>query len=103
MTDIPTSVIIDQAQAIDLHQRLHAAGILPLWVVCFDPADFPNLAVARPQYGSRDPTQGFLGVIALRECLVAPTVEAVRALLPPFLTRMDRDPHDQPQIREIWL
>jgi hypothetical protein len=37
------------------------------------------------------------------DVLTAGTLEAVRALLPPGLIRLERTQHDQPHIAEVWV
>lgn len=70
---------------------------LQLWVVYDRPRDFPNCFVARlflvgPEVNG--PTN---------RCLLARSLEGVRRMLPPGLTRLDRHPTDEPQIVETWL
>lgn len=66
---------------------------LPIWVVYNSPRDMPGWFVAR-QFEFDTPTNLFVR---------ARTLDAVRELLPPGLTRLPRDPRDEQHILEIWL
>lgn len=104
MSLTPDSDPIDRPQAIDLHWRAIEEGLLPIWTVYWSPIDMPDKAVARPMFIGRpdgDATKSTM--LVSRACLVADTVEAVRALLPPNLFRMPRATDDEPQIVESWL
>lgn len=61
------------------------------------PRDFPHNFVCR-QYqvlpGQAEPTGEFW---------VAPSLEMVRALIPVGMTRIERDPKDDPVIVESWI
>lgn len=70
---------------------------LPIWTVCGATRDFPGEFTARLHLvvGPRSfPTA---------KVLRAPTLEAIRGLLPKGLTRIPRDPKDDPVIVESWI
>ena len=70
---------------------------MDLYVVYFNPSDFPNQHVARRQTAGR-------GTVAIAaDPLVVGTYEQVLAALPDGLTRLERDPNDDPCILEIWV
>jgi hypothetical protein len=75
------------------HRFHKEARTLYLWVVYRHPADFPNDYVARAWDGEDATGIGY----------AAPTLEAVRELLPPGLHRLDRNPLDDAVIVETWL
>jgi len=66
---------------------------LTLYVVYAAPADFPLHYIVRKFEGDR-PTP---------EHWIAGSLHAVRDRLPPGLSRLCRDPHDDPNIVEVWL
>jgi hypothetical protein len=66
---------------------------LPVWVIYDHPRDFPGAFVARL----------FIVDKATAKTLKAPTLEGLRALLPAGLTRLERNPQDDPVIVETWL
>lgn len=66
-----------------------------VYVIYEHPRDFPNSCVCRVWRDGK-PDQGL-------PWLIGPTVEDLRLLLPPSLTRFDRDPDDDPAIAEIWI
>lgn len=104
MSLTPDSDPIDQPQAIELHWKAIQEGLLPIWTVYWSPTDMPDKAVARPMFiGRTEPGAPESTMLVSRACLVADTVEAVRALLPPDLFRMPRTTEDEPQIVESWL
>lgn len=71
---------------------------MDLYVVYHDPSDF------RDQYVVRRQTAGPGVVTAAPEPLaVGPDLDQVRAALPAGLTRLERDPDDDPCILEIWV
>lgn len=72
-------------------------GALPMWVVTSSPTDAPGLYVARLNVAGAhgaDPT-----IFAAS----APSLEQLRAVLPPGLFRFGRDATDDPVIVETWL
>lgn len=73
------------------------ADYLKVWTVYERPTDYPNGFVARLHlagaHASGPTTAAFFG----------PTLDSVRAQLPPGLVRLDRHACDKPQIVEVWL
>lgn len=70
---------------------------LTMWVITANPSDFPGQFVARQWmiHSNRStPTS---------EHHVADTLDAVRAMLPPFLTMLPADPRDDRVIVETWI
>lgn len=71
--------------------------VLSIWTVYDHPRDQPDAFVAR-----RWDIQ--CGVTyATSDMFVAPTLNEIRALLPPGLVRMTRDVTDDPVIVESWV
>lgn len=66
---------------------------LPIWTVYDSPRDLPGQFVARL----------FILDRATAKVIKAPTLEALRKLLPPGLTCLPRNPQDDPVIVETWL
>lgn len=68
-----------------------------LWTVYDSPADHPGEFVARlfVVFGGESK--------ATRMFVKAPSLDEVRAKLPPGLFRMNRAPTDEPHIVETWL
>ena len=66
---------------------------LTIWTVYRYPADYPEQFVARAWVNGE----------ATDEVLVAPSIEALRALLPPGLTRLPRSDCDPWVVVESWL
>ena len=87
---------ISHAQAIELQLEIQQAGSLPMWTITHGTADYGELWVARPQAIHKQ-------LVPFPFVLLGKTLEAVRASLPPGLTRMIRQPGDDPVIVEVWL
>lgn len=70
---------------------------LPIWTVCKGPKDFPNGFTVRLHLvvGPR--------TFPTAKVLRAPSLDAIRDLLPRGLTRISRHPDDDPVIIESWL
>jgi hypothetical protein len=78
-----------------LHLRLLAR--LPMWVVYRPIArEYPGQWVARMHVT-------LPAVRPTRFVMTHDTLEELRALLPPELARLPRDPDDAPEIEELWL
>lgn len=75
------------------HNDLMRSKVLPMWTVYDNPSDYPGKFVARMSFYDR----------ATSNVLVADTLEELRGLLPPRLTRLERDPNDDPVIVEVWV
>lgn len=66
---------------------------LSIWTVYAHPTDYPNSYVAR-RFVLLSPTE---------DVLVAPTLNELRAMLPPGLYRMPRNEFDDINIVEVWI
>jgi hypothetical protein len=67
--------------------------MLDIWIIYDNPSDYPGQFVAR-RFQMNRPTA---------DVLTAGSLEAVRALLPAGLVRLERTQHDQPHIVEVWV
>lgn len=67
--------------------------MIKIWVIYDHPADFPEEYVAR-KFILDKPT---------KDMIVMPSLDEVRKMLPPHLTRLDRHPSDDPKIIETWI
>ena len=67
--------------------------MLEIWVIYDHPIDFPNEFVAR-KFILDKPT---------KDMIVMPSLDEVRKMLPPDLTRLDRCLEDDPRMIEVWL
>lgn len=95
MSDLPPSTEITRHQAILLHNEAMGRADLLLWTIFRSPLDHPGKFVARP-YSVR-------GAGPLAVHLLAEDLAGIRALVPPGLVQLDRDPGDDPVIVETWL
>lgn len=66
---------------------------LEIWVVYYDPLDFPGLYVARK----------WLRDVPTKERYIGDTLEQVRQCIPEGKILLARDPNDDPKIIEIWI
>lgn len=66
---------------------------LEIWVVYYDPLDFPGLYVARK----------WLTDVPTKERYIGDTLEQVRQCIPEGKILLMRDPSDDPKIVEIWI
>lgn len=80
----------------EAHTLSWKRGHLPVWVVYDHPNDYPEGFVARMHVviPSEGPTM---------MKVEADTLKGVREQLPPGLTRIPRDPNDDPKIVECWI
>jgi hypothetical protein len=76
---------------------INDAGNLVIWTIYRHPRDFPDKWVLRGQEIACG------GVRVHNTCFVANTLEEVRAHVPFGDLRLERDPHDDPAIYEVWL
>jgi hypothetical protein len=78
-----------------LHHRLRER--LPMWVV-YHPftREYPGSWVARMHVTLPEPK-------ATRFVVIHDSLEELRTILPPGLTRMARHANDLPEIAEVWL
>lgn len=75
------------------------SAVLSMWTVYERPSDYPELYVARRWdivRHAREP-------VWTDDVRTAPTLEGLRALLPPGLHCMPRQHGDEPQVVEVWL
>lgn len=68
-----------------------------MWVLYDHPRDMPNSFVARRHVVRPGRTT------ATEDCIIGPTLEAVREQLPPGLACFPRSPQDELHIVEVWL
>jgi hypothetical protein len=74
-----------------------AEAILEMFVVYERPKDYPDKFVLRRWAIGRGAAQGTEWFV------LGETIEEVRAHVPLHCVRIGRDPHDEPQIVEVWL
>lgn len=67
--------------------------MIEIWVIYDHPIDFPEEYVAR-KFILDKPT---------KDMIVMPSLDEVRKMLPPGLTRLDRNPEDNLKIIETWI
>lgn len=91
------SIQIDERYAAQVHGAALSLGQLLIWTVYDHPLDFPDWFVARPHI-IRPKTSGPLPMH-----LMARDLNVLRAMLPDGLTRLKRDPNDDPFILEVWV
>lgn len=82
-------------KACDLQSEAHAVGDLLVWTICEHPSDFPGLFTARPHSVRANAPYDFVMTHA--------TLDGIRDMLPPGLTRLRRDISDDPVILECWI
>lgn len=73
-------------------------AIMRVLVIYHNPVDHPGRYVTRAQWiypGRVEPDPEPLAVVD--------TLEEARAVIPPDMDRVARDPHDEPQVVECWL
>jgi hypothetical protein len=82
----------------DTHARLQwqLRDRLPMWVVYDHPRDYPYHYVARMHLTLPGPKP-------TDHIILAKDLDALRDDLPPGLTRLARQPDDDPKIIEVWL
>jgi hypothetical protein len=79
--------------------QLPPDNVLPMWVVCRSPADYPGKFTARCQYVCA----GGVTLVA-REVMVCDRLITIRRkMIGAGLTRLPRQPDDEPQILEVWV
>jgi len=69
---------------------------LDMWTIYHKPDDYPDEFVARRW-------EILIDITATNDMFVADTLEELRALLPPGLVCLHRQPLDDPRIVEVWL
>jgi hypothetical protein len=93
------TVLISPREAAILQRDWVNLGRLPIWVVTWSPKEMPGSACARPQFADLDNDR----LRVSSACLVADSVEAIRALLPKGLHQTPRFADDAPAVVEVWL
>jgi len=86
-------------QAITLQHETAAAGLLLLWTITTNTADYGAAFVARPHII----VPKGRGPFPLDFVLVCDTLNGLRAALPPGLINLGREPGDLPVVVETWL
>jgi hypothetical protein len=81
--------------AIAWQTAAHEVGELLIWTVCHNTKDYPDLFTARPHLARSGRPGDFVMTDA--------TLEGIRALLPPGLVNLHREPQDDPVIVESWV
>lgn len=76
-----------------MNLNLHSQS---MWTVYDRPSNFPTLWVARRWEVRKQP-------MPTSEVLLADSLEALRIKLPAGLTRLERQPADEPAVVEVWL
>ena len=95
MSEFPPSDELTSGQANSVHTNAIQGGDLLMWTIYRSPKDYPGKFIARPHSIRRQ--------IAYRCHLAADDIYQLRNLLPRGLTRINRDPNDEPQIMETWM
>ena len=93
----PLGVAIPPITACALQEHYQSRGVLLIWTVTTGTSDLGTRFAARPHRIGKGESR------PLPLYLVADTLHALHAMLPPGLTRMPADPADDPVIVEIWL
>ena len=70
---------------------------LPMWVIYYDPLDYPGKWVVRRWLVEPGKVTGE------PEPFVCDSLSEARAAVPPGAYRLNRAESDEPQIKEIWL
>lgn len=86
---------VDRHYLWKIHEKL--GDRIPMWVV-YNPntREYPGFWVARMHLVRPEPRP-------TRFVMTHNSLEEIRGVLPPGLTRLARDPLDVPEIEEIWL
>jgi hypothetical protein len=92
-----SSIEIDEHYAAQVQGAADWLGQLLIWTIYDHPLDFPEWFVARPHI-IRPKTAA-----PLQLHLMAKDLNLLRAMLPDGLTRLGRQPNDDPAILEVWV
>lgn len=80
-----------------------ADGFLPFWVVFYNSTRYPHVFHARAWTVPAHGNGGMINPTAYAAILVAPTIEAIRALLPDGVIWMERVRDDPWDLVERWM
>jgi len=75
--------------------------LLTMWVIYEHPRDFPDSYVARRWSVGRKGKESFYR--PEMQSIAAKKLTTLYRKLPAGLIRLERDPHDDPVILEVWL
>lgn len=92
-----TSIEINPRYAQMVQISASSLGQLLIWTIYDHPADYPDFYVARPTI-IRPKTSGHLPMH-----LLAKDLDTLRTMLPDGLTRLPRQPTDDPSVVEVWV
>ena len=95
MSEFPPSDELTSGQANSVHTNAIQGGDLLMWAIYDSPSDHPGKFIARPYSLRRQ--------APLRCHLAAPSLDAIRELLPPALYPLTRQADDDPVIVETWI
>lgn len=79
-------------------QGSSAMDVVPLWIITFNPSDFPGKYVVRRHEVRAGKSYG-----PTLEFNVADTLDEVRGFVPGWAIRFDRQLEDDPVIVESWI
>lgn len=98
-------IVLDIESAARWHQDQIADGMLPFWVVSYNTPEFPSRYIARAWSAAAHGSGATVEAQHFNAVLVAPSLDAVRALLPNprGLTRHPRERDDPFFIVERWM
>jgi hypothetical protein len=95
MWDQPHGAVQVSLRAMEVQEKSRESGDLLVWTVTYNHSDAPGLYVVRPHSTINRRPEAF--------SLRSPDLMRLRAMLPPDLYRMARNPSDDPVIVEVWV
>jgi hypothetical protein len=101
--DYDQDMLLDMESAAAWHRQVAAESMIPYWVVSYMQPGYPGMFVARPWTTLAHGSGVNVQPTAYHAVLIAPTLVAIRALLPSGLLCVDRAPHDPWDIVERWM
>lgn len=90
--------IFTREQAVELQQQAQQDGRLAIWTISWNPKDYPGKAAARPHLLGEGGTHSIIMGV-----LLADSPDELREMLPEDLSKMPRNPMDDPVIVEVWM
>jgi hypothetical protein len=103
MADTPVDHVFNIVTAAEWHAQISADGQLPFWVIYYNTVRYPHIYHARawsvPAHGNGSVVQP----VAYAAILVAPTLDAIRSLLPEGLVHIERAKNDPWDLVERWM